>query len=87
MPKLVTVTCEGLLRITGMDTLTALLENVRSAKGLVKPPAVTEAIMIALHGYVEPNMNWKEHIVSDHEILAGKPTQSKGTRLSGGINP
>ena len=26
-------------------------------------------------------MNWKEHIVSDPEILAGKPT-IKGTRLS-----
>jgi uncharacterized protein (DUF433 family) len=30
---------------------------------------------------MEVNMNWKDHIVSDPEILAGKPT-IKGTRLS-----
>lgn len=37
--------------------------------------------MLAYHADEEINMNWKDHIVSDPEILAGKPT-IKGTRLS-----
>jgi len=42
---------------------------------------VRESIYILAQNSYNPCMNWKDYIVADPEVLAGKPTV-KGTRIS-----